>query len=64
MYCDYRNDKYSAKFRNGGIILTTKIKQIGFVKYIDVLGKEHDDLFMKEVTFEEVDWVYKENIEF
>lgn len=63
MYCHYRNNKYSAKFRDKKIVITTKIKKMGFVNYIDILGKEHDNLFMKEVNLGEVDLVYKESIE-
>lgn len=63
MFCSYRNSKYIAKIRNNKVLITTKIKQDGFKNYIDVSGKEHCDLFMKEVAFSEVEAVYKENIE-
>lgn len=63
MFCSYRNSKYIAKIRNNKVLITTKIKQNGFKNYIDVSGKEHYDLFMKEVDFSEVEVVYKENIE-
>lgn len=63
IYCNYNNKKYKAKRRNNIIIITSKIKQNGFINYIDILGKEHSDLFMKEVSFDEVEAVYEENIE-
>lgn len=64
VFCNFNNSKYSAKVRNNKILITTKIKQDGFVNYIDVLGQEHNDLFMKELDLNEVEVVYKENIEF
>lgn len=63
MYCIYKNRKYKAKIRNKMILITSKIKQDDFNNYIDVLGKEHSDLFMKEVDFKEVEVVYIEKIE-
>lgn len=63
MYCNYKNTKSKAKISNKKIMIISKIKQDGYGNYIDVLGKKHDDLFMKEVDFSEVEVVYKENIE-
>lgn len=63
MYCNYKNKKYKVKIRDKKLLMISKIKQEGFNNYIDVLGREHDDLFMKEVEFSEVEIVYKENIE-
>lgn len=63
MYCNYKKSKYKAKIRNKKILITSKIKQEGFNNYIDVLGNEHSNLFMKEVDFNEVEVVYKEKIE-
>lgn len=63
VFCNFKNSKYSAKIRNNKILITTKTKQDGFVNYIDVLGQEHNDLFMKELDLNEVEVVYKENIE-
>ena len=63
MYCIYKNRKYKAKIRNKMILITSKIKQDDFNNYIDVLGKEHSDLFMKEVDFKEVEVIYIEEIE-
>lgn len=62
-YCNYRNNKYKAKIQNGKVLLVSKIKQDGFSDYIDILGKRHNDLFMKELAFNEAEVVYKECIE-
>ncbi|MDE7222304.1 MAG: hypothetical protein K2O34_00815 [Acetatifactor sp.] len=63
MYCNYKNGRYRAKVCDKKIIIISKKKQDGYDKYIDILGKEHDDLYMKEVDFNEVEVVYKEIIE-
>lgn len=63
MYCKYEHRRYRAKIRGEKIIIISKNKQEGYYNYIDVLGREHDDLFMKEVDFNEVEVVYKEIIE-
>ena len=63
MYCNFKSKKYKAKIRNKKLIIISGIKQEGFNNYIDVLGRECNDLFMKEVSFSEVEVVYNENIE-
>lgn len=63
MYCAYENKTYRVKARNKKIVIISRSKQEGYDKYIDVLGKEHDDLYVKEVDFKEVEVVYKEIIE-
>ncbi|SHO48708.1 hypothetical protein [Anaerocolumna xylanovorans] len=45
---DIRNYEYS--MRNEVIKLYSKSKDKGFVNYIDVVGKEHDDIFMKTIS--------------
>ncbi len=63
MYCNYKNKKYKAKIQDKKLLIISKIKEEGFNNYIDVLGREHNDLFMKEVDFSEAEIVYEENIE-
>ncbi|WOO36597.1 hypothetical protein R2R35_22850 [Anaerocolumna sp. AGMB13020] len=62
IYCDYKNNRYKAKLRNENILITAKEKQDGFRNYVDVLGNEHANLFMKEVNLDEVDFLYEECI--
>lgn len=54
MYCRYKNEKYIAHIHDKKITIISKIKQEGFDNYVDVLGKEHSDLFMRELDFGEV----------
>ena len=63
LYCLYNNKKYKARYINGVIKITTTAKEQGFSNYIDVLGREHDDLFMKELSLQDVELVFHEEIE-
>lgn len=54
MYCRYKNEKYIAHIHDKKITITSKIKQEGFYNYVDVLGKEHSHLFMRDLDFGEV----------
>ena len=60
MYCVYRGGKYKIKKRNGGYIIVSKESKAGFTKYVDVLGNEHDDFFMKYVSEHELECIYFE----
>ena len=62
MQCKYNGSIYKIKKRNGRFIITSHIKDDGFINYIDVLGKEHIDFYMKFVNIDEVDLIYKEDI--
>jgi hypothetical protein len=62
MYCEYKGLNYKAKKRNGKIIITSKIKHNGFVNYVDVLGNEHSDIYMKEVMTDEIDLLYSQDL--
>lgn len=55
LYCLYNNKKYKAKYQNGVVKITTDVKEQGFTNYIDVLGREHYDLFVKEFSLQDVD---------
>ena len=62
MYCKYNDSIFKIKKRNGRFIITSNIKKNGFINYIDVLGKEHFDFYMKSVNIDEVDIIYKEEM--
>lgn len=62
VYCEFKGTKYRVKKKNNELIITSQEKKKGFVNYIDILGKEHDDLFMKKVTEDEIDSIYSEDI--
>ena len=62
MHCEHNGSIYKIKKRNGGFIITSHIKEDGFTNYIDVLGKEHIDFYMKSVNIDELDVIYKEDV--
>lgn len=62
IYCEYNGLKYKIKKRNNEYILTSTSRDKGFADYIDILGNCHSDLFMKCVTANEVDLIYKEEV--
>lgn len=62
MYCEYCGLKYKIKKRNGEYIITSKERKEGFTNYIDVLGNEHSELYMKIVNTNEVGIIYNEDI--
>lgn len=62
MYCEYTGLKYKIKKRNCEYIITSKVRKEGFTNYIDVLGNEHSELYMKIVNANEVDVIYKEDV--
>lgn len=64
LYCIYNGKKYKAKYKDNSVKITTTIKEEGFSNYIDVLGRVHHDLFMKELSLHQVEWVFYEEIEF
>ena len=51
MYCEYRGARYKIKKRKGEYIVTSRQRKEGFINYIDVLGNEHSDLYMKNVEY-------------
>ena len=62
MYCEYRGLKYKIKKRNCEFIITSRVRNEGFTNYIDVLGNEHSELYMKIVNVNEVDIIYNEDV--
>lgn len=62
MYCEYSGLKYKIKKRNCEYIITSRVRREGFTNYIDVLGNEHSELYMKIVNVNEVDVIYNEDV--
>lgn len=62
MYCVYNGKKYKIKKKNDKYIITSRVRKEDFINYIDVLGNEHSELFMKIVNANEVDIIYNEDI--
>lgn len=62
MYCEYSGLKYKIKKKNDKYIITSRVRKEGFTNYIDVLGNEHFDLYMKIVKANEVDVIYNEDV--
>lgn len=62
MYCEYRGLKYKIKKKNDKYIIISRVKKEGFTNYIDVLGSEHSELYMKVVKANEVDVIYDEDV--
>ena len=62
MYCEYRGLKYKIKKKNDKYIIISRVKKEGFTNYIDVLGNEHSELYMKGVKVNEVDVIYDEDV--
>ena len=62
MYCEYRGLNYKIKKRNCEFIITSRVRKEGFTNYIDVLGNEHSELYMKIVNVNEVDIIYNEDV--
>ena len=55
MYCVYNGKKYKIKKKNDKYIITSRVRKEDFINYIDVLGNEHSELFMKIVNANEVE---------
>lgn len=62
MYCEYSGLKYKIKKRNCEYIITSRVRKEGFTNYIDVLGNEHSELYMKIINANEVDVIYNEDV--
>ena len=62
MYCEYNGLKYKIKKKSDKYIITSRVRKEGFIYYIDVLGNEHSELYMKIVKATEVDIIYNEDV--
>jgi hypothetical protein len=62
MFCEYQGLTCKIKERDGAYLITSREKREGYTNYIDVLGNEHSDIFMKRVNVNEVDIIYYEKV--
>jgi hypothetical protein len=62
MLCEYQGLTCKIKKRDGAYLITSRVKREGYTNYIDVLGNEHSDIFMKRVNVNEVDIIYYEDV--
>lgn len=62
IYCLYKEKKYEAEIKKNKIEITSNCKDEGFVEYVDVLGRAHNDLFVKMLDIDAVDIIYKEDV--
>ena len=53
LYCIYDNNKYLAEVCNNIVEITSKYYVEGFEKYVDVIGRVHDDIFVKKVSIDD-----------
>ncbi len=58
-YAVYNKKDYSANIRNHVLRLRSNIKESGFNELVDLAGNKHDDIFIKEVSLEDVELVYE-----
>ena len=50
-----------AEVCNNIVEITSKYYVEGFEKYVDVIGRVHDDIFVKKVSIDDVKLLYKEH---
>lgn len=62
LYCIYKNKKYQAEKKKGVVEITSVVPYEGFEQYVDVIGKIHNDLFIKRLNIDEVDIIYNEDM--
>ena len=58
-YAEYNGKVYPATIRNGKCRLRSSDHESGFVELIDLGGNIHHDLFVKEVTLDEIDALFE-----
>ena len=62
IYCLYKNKRYLAEMKKNKVEISSNCKYRGFVEYVDVLGRVHNDLFIRMLDMDEVDIIYKEDV--
>ena len=62
IYCLYKDRKYSAEVKKDKVEITSNQQYEGFVEYVDVVGRVHNDLFIRTLDVDEVDIIYKEDV--
>ncbi len=62
-YCIYKGKLFdNVEVRNRKVELVSPINLEGFINYVDVIGRIHSDLFIRELEFADVDLIYDEEI--
>lgn len=59
MYCIYNGQLYLAVKKGDKIRIGSDVRGEVFINYIDVLGKVHNDRFVKFIDYEELDYLYR-----
>ena len=59
MYAKYNNKNYPVNLRNGKYRLRSKEHENGFNKLVDLGGNIHHDIFIKEVTLDEIEFLFE-----
>lgn len=57
-YAIYHDRCYRMNIRNGGIRILSNVKEEGFNNAVSIIGEMHNDLFVKEVSEEDLDFAY------
>ncbi|GGA16666.1 hypothetical protein GCM10011384_01970 [Psychrobacillus lasiicapitis] len=58
-YAKHNNKIYSVNIRNDKYRLKSKEQENGFKELIDLGGNVHHDIFIKEVTLDEIDFLFE-----
>lgn len=58
-YAVYNNRLHRLYERDGKIRIVSRNKEEGFANYVDILGETADDLFVKEVSEDDLDFAYE-----
>ncbi|OLS38290.1 hypothetical protein BTR22_07335 [Alkalihalophilus pseudofirmus] len=55
----YKDKIYPLNIRDGSLRLRSNIKEEGFKQSIDIMGNEHNDLFIKDLSEEDVELAFE-----
>lgn len=58
-YAKHNNKNYPVNVRNGKYRLKSKVHESGFKELVDLGGNIHHDIFIKEVTLDEIDFLFE-----
>jgi len=58
-YATYNNKNYPVNIRNDKFILKSKKHESGFKELIDLVGNIHPDIFIIEVTLDEIEFLFE-----
>lgn len=60
-FAKYKNKCYPVNLRNGKYRLKSKERESGFKELVDQVGNIHHDIFIKEVTVDELELLFELN---